>query len=129
MLSIGYVRLTRVRERPSMAVFAVYALAVVSLNETLLPSTPFKDWRRQRSLGSVAVSGLRDELLQSPSGKPIGIQYRFDLVVPRTAKYIVRTTALAPAVADDRHVLVFSDAGVSIEAPAGWGRQRLQCAR
>jgi hypothetical protein len=111
----GYVWLMHVREPPAAWLFAVYALGVVALNEVLLPSTPFKDWRKQRFIQSVAVTGLRDEALRSAGGNPLGIRYRFDVVVPRTGKYVIQTSALLPTVADDLHVLLFSPGGIAIE--------------
>jgi hypothetical protein len=108
-------RLADARPRAVASLFTVYALGVVALNEVLLPSTPFKDWRKQRFIQSVAVTGLRDEALRSAGGNPLGIRYRFDVAVPRTGKYFIQTSALLPTVADDLHVLLFSPAGIAIE--------------
>jgi hypothetical protein len=115
VLWFGYVWLMHVRERPAAWLFTVYALGVVALNEVLLPSTPFKDWRKQRFIQSVGVTGLRDEALRSAGGNPLGIRYRFDVAVPRPDKYVIQTSALLPTVADDLHVLLFSPAGIAIE--------------
>lgn len=110
----GYVWLMHVREHPAW-LFTVYALGVVALNEVLVPSTPFKDWRKQRFIQSVAVTGLRDEALRSVGGNSLGIRYRFHVGVPRTGRYVIQTSALLPTVADDLHVLLFSPAGIAIE--------------
>ena len=111
----GYAWLMHVRERPAAWLFAVHALGVVALNEVVLPSTPFKDWRKQRFIRSVVVTGLRDEALPSAGGNPLGIRYRFDVAVPRTGQYVIQTSALLPTVPDELHVLLFGPAGIAIE--------------
>jgi len=86
-----------VSSRYLIPAFVVFAIGVVALNETVLPSTPLKDWRRQRALEGVRVLRVRDEPLLSSRGNPIGVRISFDALVPRTGGYLISAATLASA--------------------------------
>ena len=100
MLWAGYVFLKRMNIRRMTLVFASYALGIVLINEVLLPATPLKALLGQRAAEAVDVRSVRDELLLSARGNPIGIRITFDAVVPRTGEYFISASALS-RVADE----------------------------
>ena len=115
LLWFGYIGLRRLHPRSAAWTFSVFALGLVALNETVLPSTPLKDWRTQRLLRGISVTGIRDEPLRSARANPIGIRYRFEIVVPRTDEYMVRTSALLPAAANIPHMLLFNTVAITTD--------------
>ena len=88
-------------------VFGLYALGVFVLNEALLPGTPLKAWRGQRAMESVAVRHVRDDLLPSARGNPIGVRITFQAVVPRTGRYSISASTLASATGESPWPLHF----------------------
>ena len=80
-----------------VAKFAAFAVAVIVLNETVLPTTPLKEWRDQRAAAGVRVLNLRDEPLLSARGNPIGVRISFDAVASRTGAYIISASTLQSA--------------------------------
>ena len=100
MLWAGYVFLKRRNIKRMTLVFTSYALSIMLVNEVLLPSTPLKALVAQRAAESVEVRSVRDELLLSARGNPIGIRITFDAVVPRTGEYLISASALS-RVADE----------------------------
>ena len=100
MLWAGYVFLKRRNIRRMTLVFTSYALGIVLTNEVLLPATPLKALLAQRAAEAVEVRSVRDELLLSARGNPIGIRITFDAVVPRTGEYFISASALS-RVADE----------------------------
>jgi hypothetical protein len=77
----------KVSSRATTPWLAALAITVIVLNEWLLPATPLRAWRDDRSLNGVRVLAVRDELLLSAQGNPIGVRLSFDAVVPRTSAY------------------------------------------
>ena len=77
--------------------FVIFAIAVVVLNEVLLPATPLKEWNGQRAVEGVRVLDVRDEPLLSARGNPIGVRISFDAVVPRTGAYSISAATLSSA--------------------------------
>jgi hypothetical protein len=61
--------------------FVLYACIVLLLGEVLLPMTPMRMWRTQRSMESVTVRNVRDQALLSARGNPIGLRIRFAATV------------------------------------------------
>ena len=87
---IGYRFIKKnVSSRATTSWFAALAITVVVLNEWLLPATPLRAWRDNRSLKGVRVLAVRDEPLLSAQGNPIGVRLSFDAVVPRTSAYSI----------------------------------------
>jgi hypothetical protein len=80
--------------------FLIFAIAVLGLNEVLLPATPLKEWTGQRALAGVRVLAVRDEPLLSAHGNPIGVRISFDAVVPRTGAYFISASTLSSASGD-----------------------------
>ena len=85
----GYAVIRRCTPPYSTALFTALALALLALNEALLPATPLTVWRGQRALEGVRVLSVRDEPLLSARGNPIGVRITFEAVVPRTAGYLL----------------------------------------
>jgi len=75
--------------RRAPVLFGVVAAAIVIVNEALLPVTPFKAWTQQRAIEAVAVRNIRDELVVSSRGKPIGIRLTFEAIFPGNGVYAV----------------------------------------
>jgi hypothetical protein len=85
----GYHVISRRAPRYSTALFTAFALALLAVNEAVLPATPLKVWRGQRALKGVRVLSVRDEPLLSARGNPIGVRVTFEAVVPRTTGYLL----------------------------------------
>jgi len=100
VLWAGYVFLKRRNIRRMTLLFTSYALGIVLMNEVLLPSTPLQALWAHRTAEAVEVRSVRDEVLLSARGNPIGIRITFDAVVPRTREYSISASALS-RVADD----------------------------
>ena len=100
MLWAGYLFLKRRNISRMALVFTSYALGIVLMNEVLLPSTPLKGVWAQRALEAIEVRSVRDELLLSARGNPIGIRITFAAVVPRTGEYSISASSLS-RVADE----------------------------
>jgi hypothetical protein len=92
----GYAYWSRGNRRPSSLLFAAYVLGILALNEAILPSTPLQGWRARRALEAVEVRNVRDEVLRSARGNPIGIVVRFDVVFPRRVHGMVTGSTLGP---------------------------------
>ncbi len=113
----GYVFLRR-RNVPRRAlVFAMYVLCVVLVNEALLPSTPLKAWRRQRGAEAVEVRNIRDEVVLSAHGNPIGIRLTFEAVFPRAGAYLIGPSVLTPAEDDQFWPMSFDHSQPSVIEP------------
>jgi hypothetical protein len=100
MLWAGYVFLKRRNITRMTLVFTIYALGIVMMNEVLLPATPLKMLWAQRAAEAVEVRSVRDDVLLSARGNPIGIRITFDAVVPRTGEYSISASSLS-RVADE----------------------------
>ena len=100
LLWAGYIFLKRRNIRRLTIVFTSYALGLLLINEVLLPSTPLKAVWAQRALGGVEVRSVRDDVLLSERGNPIGIRITFQAVVPRTAEYSISASSMS-RVADE----------------------------
>jgi hypothetical protein len=97
ILWAGYIFLKRKSIRRMALVFTTYALGVLLGTELLLPGTPLKAWIGARSLEAVEVRNVRDEVLLSARGNPIGIRVTFEAVVPRTRGYGISASVMTPA--------------------------------
>jgi hypothetical protein len=80
-----------------VATFAAFAVAVIVLNETVLPTTPLKEWRDQGATAGVRILNRRDEPLLSARGNPIGVRISFDAVPSRTGAYMISASTLHSA--------------------------------
>jgi hypothetical protein len=69
--------------------FGLLAAAILFLNEALLPATPLAAWRTQRAIEAVEVRNIRDELVLSARGNPIGIRLTFEAIFPRNGDYVI----------------------------------------
>lgn len=117
MLWAGYVFLKRRNIRRMTLVFTSYALGILLVNEVLLPSTPLKALWAQRALEAVEVRSLRDELLLSARGNPIGIRITYDAVVPRTGEYSISASALSRLADEQLWPLNFGNSIRSVTDP------------
>jgi hypothetical protein len=88
----GYVYLSRRNVRHAPVFFTAYALAILLLNESLLPATPLAAWRAQRAVEAVEIRNTRDELVLSARGNPIGIRFSFEAIFPRNGDYAIGGT-------------------------------------
>ena len=98
--------------------FTSYALGLVLMNEVLLPSTPLKAWWAQRALEGVEARSVRDELLLSARGNPIGIRITFQAVVPRTGNYSISASSLSRVADELLWPLDFGNSTRSVVDPA-----------
>lgn len=89
ILWAGYRVIPRLAPRHSNALFTAFALALLAINEAVLPATPLKVWRGQRALEGVRLLSVRDEPLLSARGNPIGVRVTFEAVVPRAMGYLL----------------------------------------
>jgi hypothetical protein len=96
----GHAALRRVPSRRRALVFGAYALALLAVNEVVMPGTPLKAWRQQRAIEGVEVRSVRDEPLLSDRGSPIGIRLVFEADFPRTGAYSLSASSLTPSGGD-----------------------------
>ena len=85
----GAIFLNRRAARGMPIHFGLLAASIVFLNEALLPATPLKTWRTQRAIEAVEIRNIRDELILSARGNPIGIRLTFEAIFPRNGDYAV----------------------------------------
>ena len=64
----GFVFLRRKQGRQGLALFAGLSIALLVLNEWLLPTTPLKAWSSERALKSAEVLSIRDEIVTTATG-------------------------------------------------------------
>jgi hypothetical protein len=81
--------LNRRAPRGMPILFGLLAAAILFLNEALLPATPLAAWRTQRAIEAVEVRNIRDELVLSARGNPIGIRLTFEAIFPRNGDYVI----------------------------------------
>lgn len=96
----GYAILTRRRSSRRASIVAAYAVSVLLLSEALTPGTPLKSWREGRAIARVQMLDVRDELIRTARGNPIGIRIAFEAVVPVTGPYAVSASAMTPLAED-----------------------------
>ena len=96
LLWAGYVFIRRRSWQRKPVVFAAHAAAIVLLSELLLPGTAREASAIQETLRGVRVSNIRDEIVLSAAGNPIGVRLTFEAVVPETGSYAVSASALQP---------------------------------
>jgi hypothetical protein len=107
VLWVAAVSLHRRAARRAPVLFGVVAAAIVMVNEALMPGTPFKAWTHQRAIEAVTVKNIRDELIVSSRGNPIGIRLTFEAVFPSNGVYAVGY-ALAPDSDEGVYALQFN---------------------
>lgn len=90
----GFRYLSRKNSRHASGLFTVYALAMLLLNEALLPSTPLKTWKSERGMQQADVRNIRDEIVLSAKGNPIGIKITYEVMFPQTVVCNVHASAL-----------------------------------
>jgi hypothetical protein len=73
----------RIRQRHAAALLPGLAVAIVLLSQVLLPASPFRTSSSRRALKEADVRNLRDELLLSAKGNPIGIRVVCEVVFPQ----------------------------------------------
>jgi hypothetical protein len=76
--------LNRSNHRHASALFTGVAVAILLLYEVVLPATPLNTWRNQRAMEAADVRNIRDEVLLSAKGNPIGIRVTYEVIFPRT---------------------------------------------
>ncbi len=118
MLGGGYIFLKRRNVRRMGIVFTSYALGLVVMNEVLLPSTPLKALWAQRALEGVEVRSVRDDVLLSARGNPIGIRITFQAVVPRTVEYSISASGVSRVADEVLWPLDFGHSNPPVVAPA-----------
>jgi hypothetical protein len=96
LLWAGYLFLSSRRIRGGPAIFTVYALGLLLLNEMLLPMTPLRAWKAQRNIEAIDVHNIRDEVFLSARGNPIGIRLTFEARFPETVVASVSASAFGP---------------------------------
>jgi hypothetical protein len=92
----GYLFLARRSVPGASAIFTIYAVGLLTLNEMLLPMTPLRALKGQRTIDAIDVRDIRDEPLVSARGNPIGIRLTFELRVPETVVANVSASVFAP---------------------------------
>jgi hypothetical protein len=121
----GYAFISRANVPPRTAVFTLYAVVILSLNEFLLPATPLAMLWNQRAAGRVEIRSVRDELLLSDRGNPIGIRLIFDAVVPRTGHYSISPSVLSRVSDETLWPLNFGHSRPSVISPARPGSEEV----
>ena len=79
--------------------FGLYSAGLLLLNEAVLPGTPLKTWMTQRAIEAVEIRNIRDELVVSAHGNPIGIRLIFEASFHGSGDYVI---AFALQSQDDR---------------------------
>lgn len=125
ILWAGYVLISRTSVRRRTIAFTVYALAIISLNEFVLPATPLGMFRSQRAATNVEIRNVRDEVLLSARGNPIGIRIIFDAVVPRTGHYSISPSVLSRVADEQLAPLNFGHSRPSVISPARSGSEEV----
>jgi hypothetical protein len=91
--------------------FALYAVSIVALNESLLPSTPLQAWRSRRAMERLQITNVRDAVARSPSGTPIGIQVTYEVRFPVDTVCLISTAGMTPIEGQERHPWLQFDFG------------------
>jgi len=76
--------LSRNHHRYAVVLFTGLAVAIPLLYEVLLPATPLKTWRSESAIKAADVRNVRDEVLLSAKGNPIGVRVTYEVMFPRT---------------------------------------------
>jgi hypothetical protein len=100
------------------ALFALYAVSILMLNEAWLPSTPLHAWRSRRAMEAVQVTNLRDEVARSSRGIPIGIQVTYEARFPVDAVSSLHMTGLGRIDGDPHPALRFERGYYQTVTPA-----------
>jgi hypothetical protein len=96
ILWAGYLLFSRRPIRGAPAIFTIYALGLLLLNEMLLPMTPLRAWKGQRNIDAIEVFNIDDEVFLSARGHPIGIRLTFDARFPETVAANVGASVFSP---------------------------------
>ena len=91
----GFRYLHRSNHRHASTMFTALALSTVLLYEVLLP-TPLKSWGSERAMRAADVRNIRDEVLLSARGNPIGVRLTYDVAFPQTVVCHVAAAGLFP---------------------------------
>ena len=81
--------------RHASTMFSALALSTVLLYEVVLP-TPLKSWGSERAMRAADVRNIRDEVLLSARGNPIGVRLTYDVAFPQTIVCHVEASGLFP---------------------------------
>ena len=104
----GYTGLQRRNVRGIPVLFTIFALAVLLVNEALLPATPLKSWRARPAIEKVEVRNIRDDVFLSPRGNPTGIRFTFEVLFPEIVLCNVSAPILAPITGEIPSALQFA---------------------
>ena len=97
LLWAGFVFLRRGQGRQELALFVGLSMALLVLNEWLLPTTPLKAWSSERALKSTQVLSIRDEGVTTATGEPIGLRLVFEVRFPRRVVANISASDFAPS--------------------------------
>jgi hypothetical protein len=92
----AYRYLNRSNHRHAPAMFTAFAIVTLLLYEMLLPATPLATWRAERAMKAVEVQSIRDEVLLSSEGNPIGMRVTFEVAFPHAVVADVNLTGPSP---------------------------------
>jgi hypothetical protein len=95
----GFRYLHRSSHRHASMLFTALALSTVLLYELLLP-TPLRSWGTERAMQAAEVRNIRDEVLLSKRGNPIGVRLTYDVALPRAVVCHVQASGLHPSDGD-----------------------------
>lgn len=121
----GYLFIMRRNLSRKAAVFTMYAVALIGLNEVLLPATPLRALWNARAANGVQIRTVRDEVLLSHRGNPIGIRIMFEVVVPRTGHYLIGPSVLSRVADEALSPLDFGHSRSSVINPAPNGSEEI----
>lgn len=79
----GFRYLNRTQHRHAWALFVAHAIVILLVNEALMPATPFDALRTRRTVQAAEVRNIKDEVLLSAKGNPMGIRLTYDVMFPR----------------------------------------------
>ena len=79
----GFRYFHRHHHRYASALFVAHAVLILLANEALMPATPFDAWNTRRTVKAAKVENIKDEVLLSAKGNPIGIRLTYDVMFAR----------------------------------------------
>lgn len=97
LLWAGFFYLRRRQARRGLLLFVGHAVVIFVANEWLLPSTPLKAASSERAVKSAEILSIRDELVTSSAGDPIGLRLVFEVRFSRRVVANIGASAFGPS--------------------------------
>ena len=97
LLWAGFFYLRRRQAGRGLLLFVAHAVGIFVVNERLLPITPLKAAASERALKSAEILSIRDDVVTSSAGDPIGLRLVFEVRFPRRVVANIGASAFGPS--------------------------------